>query len=84
MRQQKNNSDQRVYAYMARMSGNDYCPSVYFGESSQLTNWIFYSGAICHMTPEVLFSIPDMLKDTDKQIEGVDRHHITVKQKGQA
>ena len=75
----KNNSDLKIYAYMARMSGNDYCPSVYFGESSQLTNWILYSGAICHMTAEVSFSIPDMLKDTDKQIEVAEVNHVMAK-----
>ena len=34
----KNNSDQKIYASMARMSGNDECPSGSFGDSSQLTN----------------------------------------------
>ena len=41
----KNNSDQEIYAYMARMYGNDECPSANFGDSSQLTNWILDSGA---------------------------------------
>ena len=40
----KNNSDQKIYASMARMSGNDEFPSGNFGDSSQLTNWILYSG----------------------------------------
>ena len=34
----KNNSDQNIYAYMARMSGNAECPSETFGDSSQLTH----------------------------------------------
>ena len=34
----KNNSDQKIYAYMAGMSGNDKCPIENFGDSSQLTN----------------------------------------------
>ena len=34
----ENNSDQKIYASMARMSGNDKCPSENFGDSSQLTN----------------------------------------------
>ena len=40
-----------IYAYMARMSGNDKCTSGKFGDSSQFTNWILDSGAIGHMTP---------------------------------
>ena len=47
----KNNSNQKIYASMARMSGNDECTSECFGDSSQLTNWILDSGATCHMTP---------------------------------
>ena len=34
----KNNSDQKIYASMARMSGNDECPSGNFCDSSKLTN----------------------------------------------
>ena len=37
----KNNSDQKIYACIARMSGNDECPSEHFGDSSQFTNWIW-------------------------------------------
>ena len=48
-----NNNDQRIYAYMARMSDNDESLSIDSGDSSQLTNWILYSGATCHMTPQV-------------------------------
>ena len=49
----KNNRDKNIYASMARMSGNEKCPSRNFGESSKLTNWILDSGATCHMMPEV-------------------------------
>ena len=34
----ENNSYQKIYASMARMSVNDECPSGNFGGSSQLTN----------------------------------------------
>ena len=47
----KNNSDQQIYASMARISGNDECPSGKFCDSSQLTNWILDSRATCHVTP---------------------------------
>ena len=36
----KNNSNQKIYASMARMSGNDKYTSENFGDRSQLTNWI--------------------------------------------
>ena len=68
---------------MARMSGNDECPSETFGDSSQLTNWILDSVETCHMTPEVSDFIPVSLEDTDKYIEIADGHHVTAKQKGQ-
>ena len=57
---------------MARMSGNDECPSGKFGDSSQLTNWILDYGSTCHMTPEVSGFIPGLLEDTDKHIEVTD------------
>ena len=44
----KNNRDQKIYASMARMSGNDECPRENFGDSSQLTNWILDSRSTCH------------------------------------
>ena len=47
----KNNSDQKIYASMARMSVNDECPSGNYGDSLQLTNWVLDSGATCYMTP---------------------------------
>ena len=34
----ENNSDQKIYASMARISGNEECPSENFGDSLQLTN----------------------------------------------
>ena len=79
----KNNSDQKIYAFMAHMSGNGECPSENFGDILQLTNWILDSGATCHMTPEVSDFIPGSLEDTDKYIEVTDGHHVTAKQKGQ-
>ena len=72
-----------MYASMARMSGNDECPSGNFGDSSQLTNWILDSEATCHMTPEVPGFTKGSLEDTDKYIEVADSHHITAKQKVQ-
>ena len=45
--------DQKIYAYITRMSGNDKYPIGNFGESSQLTNRILNSGGTCHMMPEV-------------------------------
>ena len=67
---------------MARMSRDDYCSIVEYGDSSQLTNWILDSGATCHMKPEVSDFIPGSLEDTDKFIEVADRHHVMEKQKG--
>ena len=53
----KDNSDDdddlKVYASMAQLSNDDVRESKDYGNSSQLTNWILYSGATCHMTPEV-------------------------------
>ena len=67
---------------MARMSNDDVSKSKYYGDISQLTNWILDSGATCHMTPEVSDFIPGSLEDTDKFIEVADGHHVTAKQKG--
>ena len=61
-----------MYAYMARMSGNDECPSETFGDSSQLTNWILDSEATCHRTPEVSDFITGSLENMDKYIEVAD------------
>ena len=79
----KNISDQKIYSYMAHMYGNDECLSKYFDDISQLTNWILDSVAMCHMTPKVSYFIPGSLEDTDKHIEVANRHHVTLKQKGQ-
>ena len=68
---------------MARMSGNDECQTGNFGDSSQLTNWILYSGATCQMTPQVSDFIPGQLEDMYKHIEVADGHHVTAKQKVQ-
>ena len=35
------------------------------------------------MTPEVSDFIPRSLEDTDKYVGDTERHHVTVKQKGQ-
>ena len=68
---------------MPRMSGNDKCTSVNFGDSSELTNWILDSGATCHMTPDVSDFIPGLLEDMDNHIEVAEGHHVMAKQKGQ-
>ena len=75
----ENNSDQKIYELMARMSGNDKYPSRNLGDSSQLTNWILDSGETCRMTPEVSYFIPVSLEDTDKHIKVADGHHVMAK-----
>ena len=77
----ENKNDHKIYASMARMSGNDKCPSENFGDGLQLTNWILDPGAMCHMTPKVTDFNPGSLEDTDKFIEVADGHHFTEKQK---
>ena len=67
---------------MARMSNDDVRENKYYGDSSQLTNWVLDSGATCHMTPKVTDFIPGSIEDTDKFIEVADGHHVTAKQKG--
>ena len=42
---------QKIHLSMARMSSNAERPRRYFGDSSQLTNWIVDSGETCHITP---------------------------------
>ena len=79
----ENNSDHKIYAYMARMSSNDERKSETYGDSSQFTNWVLDLGATCHMTPEVSYFVPGSLEDTDKYIEVADGHHVTVKKKDQ-
>ena len=68
---------------MERMYDNDECYSRYFGESSQSINWILDSGAMCHMMPQVLVSIPGLLEGTYKHNEVADVHNLMAKQKGQ-
>ena len=75
----KNNNDHKMYASTARMSSNYERSSGNYGYSSQLTNWILDLRATCYMTPEVSDFIPVSLRDTDKYIEVVDRHHVTAK-----
>ena len=67
---------------MARMYDDDKKYSRYFGDSSQLTNWILDSGETCHMTPQVSDFILGSLEDTDKYIGVADGHHIIAMQKG--
>ena len=51
------------------MSDIGECPSRYFGDNWQLTNWILDPGATCHMTPQVSDFIPSSLENMDKHIE---------------
>ena len=83
MRQRRNINDQKIYASMARMSGNDKCPSGKFGDSLQLINCIVESVAKCNMTSEFSYFIPGPYEETDKHIEIVDGHHVTAEKKGQ-
>ena len=53
---------------MARMSGNDECPSRDFGDMSQFTNWVLDSTATCNIMPQVSYFITVSLEDTDKNI----------------
>ena len=65
----ENNSDQKIYASMARMSSNDERSSENYGDILQLINWILDSGETYHITPEVSDFIPRSLEDTDKYID---------------
>ena len=78
----KDENDNKIYASMAQMSSDDKRKSGKYGDSSQLTNWILYSGATCHMTPEIADFIPVSLEHTDTFIEVADGHHVTKKKKG--
>ena len=78
----EDNDVHKIYASMAQMSSNDERSSEKYGYSSQLTNWVLDSEAMCHMTPEVSDFIQGSLEDTDKYIEVADGHHVTAKQKG--
>ena len=79
----KDNSNQKIYVSMACMSVDDEYTSGNFGDSSQLTNWILDSGAMCHMTQEVSDFIPCSLEDTGRHTEVADGHHVSAKQKVQ-
>ena len=68
---------------MARMSSNVGSSIRNNGDSLQLTNWILYSGATCHMTPDISYFIPGSLVETDKYIEVTAGNFVTVKQIGQ-
>ena len=78
-----NDDDLKVYAYMEQIYNDDVRENKDYGNSSQLTNWILDSGATCHITPEVMYSIPGSLEDTDKFIEVAVGHHVTAKKKVQ-
>ena len=64
---------------MERMSDNENKSSRDLGDSSQLTNWILDSVAMCHMVTQVSDFIPGSLEYMDKHIEVADRNHITAK-----
>ena len=51
---------------MARMSTNTEIPRRYYGDSSQLTNWILDSDTTYHMTPDISDFIPGSLVETYK------------------
>ena len=80
----EDNDDHKIYTSIACMCSDDERKSVNYGDNSQLTNWVLYSGATCHVTPEVLDFILGTLEDTDRYIEVADGHHVTEKQKIQA
>ena len=52
----------------------------YFGDSSQLTNWILDSGEACHMTTEISDFMSGSSVETDKYIEVADGNFVTAKQ----
>ena len=56
-------------------------PSRYFGEISQLNNWILDSGLTCHMTLQVSDFIPGLLEDMDKYNEVSYGNHVMAKKK---
>ena len=65
------------------MSTNAENPRKHYWDSSQLTNCIFNSGAIYHMTPEISDFIPGSLVETEKYIEVADGNFVTEKQTGE-
>ena len=54
---------------MEQMSGNDEGPGIDLGDSLQQNNWILYSGATCHMIPQVSYFITGSFEDTDKKLK---------------
>ena len=64
---------------MASMSSNTESPRKYFGDSSQLTNFILDSGVTFHMTQEISYFITGTLVETYKYIEVADGHFVTAK-----
>ena len=73
---------QKIYASMTIMYSNAEIPIIYFGDSSQLTNWILDSSGTCHMTPDFSDLIPISMVETNKYIYSVDEYFITAKQTG--
>ena len=67
---------------MEHMPSNVEIPKRYFGDSSQLTNWILDSGETCHMTPEISDFLPGSLVEMEKYIEVADGNFFTQKQTG--
>ena len=68
---------------MARIYGNDKSWGRDFGDSSQLNNWVLYSGAMCNMIPQFSDSIQVSLEDMDKYIEVTYWYYVTSNQKVQ-
>ena len=58
---------------MACIYSNAVSPRRYFGDISQLTNWILESGATCHMTPDIYVFTPVSMVETNEYIEGAYR-----------
>ena len=73
---------QNIYASMAHMSSNAEIPRRDFGDSSQPTNWILYSGVTCHMQPEISDFITGPLAEIDKYTKIADGNFVTAKQTG--
>ena len=74
-------NDQKIYAFMAQIFGNDKSYSKDFVDTLHLNNCILDSGTMCHMTPQVSYLIPVLLEDTGKYIGIAEGHHVTAQQK---
>ena len=68
-------------ASMICMSDNDKNPSRYFGDSSQLTNWILDSVLFFSYDTTGLVFYPGIIRNTDKCIEVAGGNYITAKKK---